>query len=172
MAPHKIPLPDPLTTATNYPTLNGLGLPRQLVGGVQQAFQLIYGLRDMLGELNLKPGIVTFGLGDDTVGTNTPEHYGNVQWPGAPVAASLSCVTLPTSGAAVFDVLASHDGGVTWNTIFLSGHPFRFPSGSAVDIVEFEGIFGQISFAVGDLLRVDTIQSGGAKGITGVVRWQ
>jgi hypothetical protein len=172
MAPRKIPLPNRLTTATNYPTLNGLGLPRQLVGGVQQAFQLIYGLRDMLGELNLKPGIVTFGLSDDKVGTNTPEHYGNVHWPGLPVAGSLSCVTPPTTADAVFDVLVSHDRGATWSSIFSGGHPFRFPAGSSADIVEFEGIFGQFSFAVGDLLRVDTIQSGGAKGITGVIRWQ
>ena len=116
-------------------------------------------------------GIVTFGLDTDTTGTNTPGKYGNVQFPGAPATASISCVTGPAMADAIFDVKFSHDNGSTWNSIFLSGSPFRFTSGST-GIVEFAGIFAAVTFAVGDLLRVDTIQSGGAQGITGVIKWQ
>jgi hypothetical protein len=115
-------------------------------------------------------GIMTFGLANDTVGTNTPGHYGNIQWVGSPFQASISCVTLPTTGPATFDVLFSHDQGTTWKSIFHSGSPFTVPT-TAKRITEFTKIFNEVNFVVGDLLRVDTLASGGATGITGTVQW-
>ena len=116
-------------------------------------------------------GIMTFGLDDDTVGANAPGHYGNIEIPGVPVHASISCVTPPTSAAAIFDVLLSTDNGATWNSIFVTGSPFTYPT-TATGLVQFSGIFATTAtFAIGNMLRVDVIQSGGAQGITGVVRW-
>lgn len=115
-------------------------------------------------------GIVTFGLDADYVGTNTPQHYGNIEYVGSPIHASISCVVPPTTAPAIFDVLFSHDNGLTWTSIFVSGNPFRYPT-TAIGLVQFAGVFAAVAFAVGDILRVDTVQSGGAFGITGVVRW-
>jgi hypothetical protein len=52
----------------------------------------------------------------------------------------------------------------------LTSNPLVYPA-SAHGLVQF-AVFANVTFAVGDLLRVDTIASGGAKGITGVIRWQ
>ena len=116
-------------------------------------------------------GVVTFGLDNDTTGANTPGKYGNVIFPGTPFIANLSCVTVPTTADAVFDVLISHDKGITFNTMFNSGNPFRFPMGSSVHVIEFNTIFNGMTLALDDLIRVDTLQSGSATGITGVIKW-
>jgi hypothetical protein len=115
-------------------------------------------------------GMMTFGLDDDTVGTNSVGKYGNIQFSGQPFIGSISCVTPPATANAQFDVLFSHDNGSTWTSIFLTSNPLVYPA-SAHGLVQF-AVFANVTFAVGDLLRVDTIASGGAKGITGVIRWQ
>jgi hypothetical protein len=114
--------------------------------------------------------MVTFGLDDDTVGTNSVGKYGNVQFAGKPFIGSISCVTPPTTANAQFDVLFSHDNGTTWTSLFLSSNPLVYPT-TGKGLVQF-AVFANVTLSVGDILRVDTVQSGGAKGITGVIRWQ
>jgi hypothetical protein len=113
-------------------------------------------------------GIMTFGLDVDTVATNPIGKYGNIHFPGVPFVASLSCVTPPTSATAIFDVKFSHDNGVTWTSIFPT-NAYQYPVG--ITGFKLFTSFAAVTFAVGDLFRVDVLQSGGAAGIEGVVRW-
>ena len=122
--------------------------------------------------LDASYGVVTFGLDTDAVGTNSVGKYGNVIQGGIPFIANLSCVTIPTTADAVFDVLVSHDKGATFSTIFNPGNPFRFTMGASVHVIEFDNVFLNTPLMIDDLIRVDTIQSGGAAGITGVIKWQ
>jgi hypothetical protein len=113
-------------------------------------------------------GIMTFGLDVDTLATNPIGKYGNIHFPGVPFVASLSCVTPPTTATAIFDVKFSHDNGVTWTSIFPT-NAYQYPVG-ATGFRLFTS-FAHVTFAVGDLFRVDVLQSGGAVGIEGVIRW-
>jgi hypothetical protein len=113
-------------------------------------------------------GIMTFGLDVDTVATNPIGKYGNIHFAGVPFVASLSCVTPPTTATAIFDVKFSHDNGVTWTSIFPT-NAYQYTVGTTG--FKLFTSFAAVTFAVGDLFRVDVLQSGGAAGIEGVVRW-
>jgi hypothetical protein len=169
--PAKLPAPDPTIGSQ---TSRVKPLVSHLFRGDHHLWRSLVDALDQIkaAETPSIEGTLTFGLDDDTVGTNVIGKYGNVITPGAPFICNLSCVTIPTSNDAIFDVLFSHDKGTSWNTIFQPRNPFRFLANSTVNIVEYDDVFGTVTFAVDDLIRVDTIQSGGALGITGVTKWK
>lgn len=123
----------------------------------------------------------TFGLEDDTVGQNTAAKYGNLFIECVPTLCCVTCVVLPTTDDAVFDVSYSIDQGYNWQSIFapgddtssapstLLGQKVVFPKSSApttdphrIEITSFA--FSAIPDKA--ILRIDTLQSGGATGIT------
>jgi len=177
-----------------YPQRANPTLDRATNDALFIAFQDIYALRRHMGNLAqniVQPanvavgagfgaggvaapaGTMTFGLDlDQPVGPNAVGKYGNVISPGKPFIANLSCVTVPGNNNTVLDVQYSHDKGNNWNSIFLPGNLFAFPMNSTVHVIEFDTIFASVSLAIDDLLRVDILQTGGAQGITGVIKWQ
>lgn len=111
----------------------------------------------------------TVGLVDDTAGTNVAGKYYNVQFAGQAYIGSISCVGPPTTQSMILDLLKSSDQGVTWTSLFPAGQQATYETTDAgfVSLTSF----ATLPLAVGDLLRCDGIQSGGATGITMVVKW-
>lgn len=63
----------------------------------------------------------TFGLENDTVGSNACNKYGNVLKKCSLLAAMVSCVTPPSTADMILDIKYSSDGGETWWSVFAPG---------------------------------------------------
>lgn len=112
-------------------------------------------------------GIITFGLDDDSTGTNLVGKYGVVPFGFAPTKGYISVVQPPLTGASMFDILHSSDKGMTWTSIFPIGGQPNFPSSAPGLVVSFAGFAS--GFNAADLVRIDGLASGGASGIIIVV---
>lgn len=117
----------------------------------------------------------TFGFPDDGVGTNKPGYYLPIVVGGQPFTGYITTVGGPTSADTVLDVLFTVNDGSTWTSIFPSGLankiviPNLTPAARATAIGGFKT--PQL-LPAGCVLRVDSLQSGGATFITGVIRYQ
>ena len=130
--------------------------------------------------------IVNFGLATDAVGTNAASRYAVVLTKSTPVAGWYTVVTPspngPPTNDSQFDILFSTDNGATWTTIFTnSGANIIIPqlTASPGDFnanprqKKFAGTdapsgylwSGTPVFPVGTILRVDSLQAGGAANI-------
>lgn len=113
-------------------------------------------------------GIITFGVDDDTVGSNVIGKYGVVPFAFSPNLGQISVVGLPTTADAQWDIQRSGDKGLTWSSIFALGSPkVTFPMGGTVFEVTFGGF--ATGLGKGDLVRLDGLFSGGATGVVIVI---
>lgn len=110
---------------------------------------------------------VTFGLEDDTAGTNIAGKYGVVWLAGRPVGGYISVVGKPTSADTVLDIQYSRDKGLTWKSIFPSATARKaiFPLTEAGFVVSLNTFAPGVTFPLGALLRCDGVQTGGATGV-------
>ncbi len=122
----------------------------------------------------------TFGLTDDTIGANSAAHYGNVMSDAYVTAGAISVVGLPTTASTIIDIKFSSDWGATWHSIFPPGNDatgdvayilnkivFPVPANPLVFNplrLNFSTFYNTI-IPADSLLRVDTLQAGGATGI-------
>lgn len=122
----------------------------------------------------------TFGLTDDTVGSNSAVRYGNVLQDIYITSGAVSVVGLPTTADMILDIKFSSDLGATWHSILPPGNTEDGDVAYMANKIIFPmvtdlGVFNplRISFTVstpavipnGSLLRIDTLQSGGATNI-------
>ncbi len=110
-------------------------------------------------------GIITFGVDDDSTGENLIGKYGIVLRGFVPGLFGFTAVTPPTSANTIFEIWFSRDNGATF--AFAGRATFATTAtGNSVTTVAFNVGF---IFKVGDLIRLDGIQSGGAQGLVLVV---
>lgn len=135
----------------------------------------------------LEVGQVTFGL--DTDGEpgpngdkkNIPNKYYCALVPGYPYIGAFTCVDPPAASppvSSILDVLVSHDKGLTWHTLAPPVSPPLSPPahGFVYKVTDTGAVlltaFSTEHLQVGDILRIDEVQTGGASGITLEIRWR
>ena len=116
---------------------------------------------------------ITIALPDDTVGTDVVPQHGHIVSAGAPFLASISAKD-PTAmtGRTVIDILYSRDQTTTWVSIFPDGNDSKLILDQGFVGMKFiTGFLPDKSFKVGDLIRVDVLEGGGAIGIEMVLQY-
>lgn len=107
------------------------------------------------------PGIITFGFDSDSTGTNIIGKYGIVKQAFTPGKFGFAAVTPPTGTDTIVDIMYSRDNGGTFSAAGRATFS-HLATGNSVTTVLMAGGF---SFKIGDLVRLDGIQSGGASGL-------
>ena len=70
--------------------------------------------------------------------------------------------TPPVTGSFLFDILVSQNGGLTWHSIL--NNPVSMTASGPVVSTDFVTNVGWASFAIGNLLRLDVLGTGGGPG--------
>lgn len=107
------------------------------------------------------PGIITFGFDSDSTGTNIIGKYGIVKQAFTPGKFGFAAVAPPTGTDTIVDIMYSRDNGGTFSAAGRATFS-HLATGNSVTTVLMAGGF---SFKIGDLVRLDGIQSGGASGL-------
>jgi len=125
-------------------------------------------------------GTFTFGLTNDTVGSNSASRYGNVLQDTYITGGAVSVVGFPTTADMILDIKFTSDEGATWHSILPPGNTEAEDAAYMSSKIIFPmvtdlGVFNpiRILFTVaspsiipaGSCLRIDTLQSGGATDI-------
>jgi len=145
-----------------------------------------------LGSVN---GLANFGLADDTVGNDVATRLPPVLFDGLMDSGFLTADTLPTTADTIIDILYNPQGqpALGWYSLFpppgsspllittqtpaqrlaLSPNypvfPLLNPSSFNIFLFSFPGGLSNVS--AGDILRIDCLQSGGAKNLLAVAAW-
>jgi hypothetical protein len=114
----------------------------------------------------------TFGIGIKSpviVETDITNHY-HVRKPGIPFIFTLSAKTAPLTQALILDIKRSANG-ISWDDVFLV-RP-SLPIGTLTQYVITTGFKSGVSFAIGELLRIDCVQADGVcQDVEAVLEWQ
>ncbi len=125
-------------------------------------------------------GQANFGIADDTVGENVGAKYVAVLDEGVPYIGWVTFKDAPTTAVTKLDIFYSNDGGTTWATILPSANKIEIPTGTGPHRLPIDA-FLNINFkppttspaaTPGTLLRLDSLQAGGATDVLVYIRWK